>query len=130
MLPPLKDKQWIDTYRCAMHVWPDAPNFKNATLFYWLGFKRIEPVEAHRATYDALLTASILDRLLDERPVGELLRLSTKAVVLKKIGFGKHFGKLWTEAPIDYLQWASNQDFDPDVKFTIKTELARRRSAQ
>jgi exodeoxyribonuclease X len=125
-LPPLKEKRWIDTYRCAMHVWPDAPSFKNAVLFYWRGFKRIEPVEPHRAAYDALLTTHLLIALLAERTVDELLRLSTKAVVLRTVRFGKHSGSLWTEVPIDYLQWASRQDFDPDVKFTVKTEIARR----
>jgi DNA polymerase-3 subunit epsilon len=66
--------------------------------------------------------------LLQERTLDELLRLSTKAVVLKKVGFGKHFGRLWTEVPEDYLGWGARQDFDPDVKFTIKSEIARRRA--
>jgi DNA polymerase-3 subunit epsilon len=65
--------------------------------------------------------------LLAERTVDELLKLSTKAVVLRTVGFGKHFGKLWAETPIDYLEWAQKQDFDADVKFTIKHELARRK---
>jgi len=126
-LPPLQEKRWLDTYRCAMHVWPDAPSFKNAALFYWRGFQRIEPVEAHRAAYDALMTAHVLMALLEEREVDELLELSTKAVVLKKVGFGKHFGQLWTDVPMDYLDWASRQDFDPDVKLTVKSEILRRK---
>ena len=55
-------------------------------------------------------------------------RLSTKAVVLRKVGFGKHFGSLWADVPLDYLEWCARQDFDPDVKFTVKSELARRAS--
>lgn len=126
-LPPLKDKRWVDTYRCALHLWPDAPSFKNAALYYWRGFKRIEPVEAHRASYDALLTAHILREMLAERTVDELLRLSTKAALLRKVKFGKHAGMLWAEVPSDYLSWAARQDFDDaDVKFTVKSEMARR----
>jgi exodeoxyribonuclease X len=75
------------------------------------------------------MTAHILCRLLAERSVDELLKLSTKAVVLKKVGFGKHRGQLWTDVPDSYLTWASGQDFEPDVKFTVKTELARRAAA-
>ena len=128
-LPPLKDKRWIDTYRCALHLWPEAPSFKNASLFYWKGNRRIEPVEAHRAAYDALLTAHLLQAMLAERTVDELLKMSTKAVLLRKVAFGKHAGQLWTEVPGSYLAWASTQDFDPDVKFTVKSEIARRRLA-
>ncbi len=130
-LPPLKEKRWLCTWRCSLHVWPDAPTHSNAGLFYWLGFPRLTSVEHHRALFDATLTAHILRRLLEERSVDELLKLSRKAVVLKKVSFGMHFGKLWTEVPGSYLEWARNiDDFDPDVKFTIKTEIARRAALQ
>ena len=68
-------------------------------------------------------------RLLTERSIEELLKLSKKAVVLKKVGFGKHFGMLWADVPGSYLEWASRQDFDPDIKFTVQHEIARRKSA-
>ena len=76
------------------------------------------------------MTAFILTKLLDERTVEALLKLSTKAVLLKKVSFGKHFGQLWTEVPDSYLDWAVRQDFEPDEKFTIKSEIARRKDAQ
>lgn len=124
-LPMLHDRKWIDTYRCALHIWPDAPNHKNQTLLYWLGID-LPRDGAHRALADATVTAHVLRRMIAERPVDELIRLSTKAVVLKKVGFGKHFGALWVDVPMDYLRWAERQDFEPDVKFTIKSEIARR----
>ncbi len=127
-LPPLKDKRWLCTWRCAMHVWPDAPSFSNGSLFYWLGFRRgANPPAPHSAGFDAWMTAHILCRLLEERSVDDLLKLSRKAVLLKKIHFGMHRGKLWTEIDIGYLKWADGQkDMDPDIKFTVKSELARR----
>jgi exodeoxyribonuclease X len=131
-LPMLKEgRQWIDTYRCALHVWPDAPNHQNWTLFYWRGLRRDGIVNPHSADADVLATADVLCELLKERPVDELLTLSRKAAVLKRVGFGKHFGKLWTAVPIDYLDWAvrEDRDFDADVMFTIKTELRRRADA-
>jgi exodeoxyribonuclease X len=123
----LKEKRWLDTYRCAMHIWPDAPDFKNGTLFYYSGCMKSDVGRSHSALFDAKMTAHVLTKLLAERDVDELCRLSTKAVLLKKVGFGKHFGELWTDVPTSYLHWASGvPDFDPDVKFTVKRELERR----
>jgi exodeoxyribonuclease X len=127
MLPMLHNKRWIDTYRCAMHVWPDAPNFKNATLFYWLKCGRLEKVAHHSAAFDAELTANVLCHLLKERSIDELLVLSEKEVLLRTVGFGMHFGLLWAEVPYSYLEWVMKKDFDSDVKFTVKTEIARRK---
>jgi exodeoxyribonuclease X len=124
-LPMLKDKRWIDTYRCALHIWPDAPSHSNQALRYWLKID-LPRDGAHRALADATVTAHVLVAILRERTVDDLIKLSTKAVVLRKVGFGKHFGSLWTEVPHDYLSWAAKQDFDPDVRFTIKSEIARR----
>lgn len=125
-LPMLKGKRWIDTYRCAMHVWPDAPAFSLQVLRYWLNLA-YPSGPTHRAVDDATIAAMILIRLLDGRSVEDLLRLSTKAVELRKVGFGKYFGWSWYEVPIDYLRWAEFQDFDPDVMFTIKKQLQRRK---
>lgn len=127
-LPMLKEKRWIDTYRCALHVWPDAPRHNNCTLFYWLGCPRPAEVRAHSALFDAHVTAHLLSRLLENLTVDDLLKLSTKLVVLKTCRFGKHSGALWMDVPLDYLQWASRQDFDPDVAFTVKHEIQRRKS--
>jgi exodeoxyribonuclease X len=131
-LPMLADAPWIDTCRCAKHMWPEAPAYGNQVLRYWLRPKLDLRAElgrrtmAHSALFDATVSAHILHRMLQERTTDDLLALSDKPVVLKKVGFGKHFGVLWTEVPMDYLQWATRQDFDQDVAFTIKTEIGNR----
>lgn len=127
-LPMLHDRPWLDTYRCAMHVWPDAPAYGNQVLRYWMKFDLPRDHPTHRALPDAIVTAHLLAHLLRERSVDDLLKLSTKAVLLRKVSFGMHFGKLWAEVPTSYLEWSQKQDFDPDVKFTVKSELAARRS--
>lgn len=101
-----------------------------ATRCYDIGsacrFRAICPV--HRALGDATVTAHLLARLLDDRGLDDLVTLSTKAVMLKTVGFGKHFGQLWTDVPRDYLEWLQRQPLeDPDVRFTVKSELLRRR---
>jgi exodeoxyribonuclease X len=127
---PLLSGEWIDTYRCALHVWPDAPNHKNQTLRYWLRLD-VPRDGAHRADADVVVTAHILQRLMRERSVEELLRLSDEPVRLRKIGFGKFRGVAFEEIPSGYLGWVERTmlveaDCDPDLAFTVKAELARR----
>jgi exodeoxyribonuclease X len=133
-LPMLHDDaRWVDTHRCALHIFPDAPNHKNQTFRYLFKFDVPRDLNVHRALGDATVTAHLFARLLQERPLAELFKLSTKPVILKTLPFGKHRGELWTEVPSDYLDWmirenmdtAEKQD-DPDVRHTLKQERARR----
>jgi exodeoxyribonuclease X len=143
-LPMLNDRQWIDTLRCAQHVWPDAPDFKEQTLRYWLPGIALPGVIAHRALPDATVGAHILVKLLAERTVDELLALTTAPVLLTKVDFSKNYGQLWTEAETGFLCWVLNtaaqnaarrkagEKVDPgrlehpDVIFTVREELRRR----
>jgi exodeoxyribonuclease X len=144
-LPMLNNRQWIDTLRCTQHVWPDAPDFKNQTLRYWLGID-LPRERMHRALEDATVTAHILARLLAERTVDELVELSRAPVLLRKVSFGKYHGQSWSDVPTDYLRWISStvatnealrasglsvgpSRFDDDVIFTVRTELAKRSAA-
>ncbi len=131
MLPPLRDKIWIDTYRCALHIWPDAPDFKNNTLRYYLGIELPRDVPMHRALPDAIVTAHVLIRLLQVRSVDDLHRLSQKSVLLKKMPLGEFRGKPWAEVPTGFLEWMERKgmtEWEPDVRLTLRTELARRRN--
>jgi len=130
-LPMLRDRPWIDTYRCAMHLYPDAPDYKVGTLFYYLGCGRLLSRSPHSAPFDARLAANILARMLDEAPLEELIRLSTKAVKLRTILFGKHANEKWADVPSSYLKWileksAKGDEFEPDVVFTAKKLLQER----
>lgn len=130
-LPMLQEHKWIDTYRAALHVWPDAPGFSNQVLRYWLGIDLPRNMPTHRALPDTIVTAHILVRLLQERSINNLIEISKKAVILKVCKFGnKHRGKLWTEVETDYLRWIVREKVDDrDVLFTAKFELARRSGA-
>jgi exodeoxyribonuclease X len=127
-LPMLHDKAWIDTYRVSLHLWKDAPNFRNMTLRYWLDLD-LPRNGAHRATEDVIVTAHILKRQLEERTIDELIQLSTKRVVLREVDFGKYRGELWAKVPIDYLDWMESVglgEFEPDIAYTVAMELRRR----
>lgn len=117
---------WIDTYRCARHLWPDAPGFSNQVLRYWL---EVEPelptgLYPHRALYDALVTAAILQRMIALRQPEELHAMTSRPVLLRRITFGKYRGQLWSEVPKDYCAWLLRQtDLDEDTVYTARARL-------
>lgn len=147
----IKNARWIDTWRCSLHLWPEAPGHGNQVLRYWLGLDVSDmPAEAggmaHRALYDAWCTAAMLRRMIDHlvqielsnlspvedvvlseahnRAVEHLLKLSSEPVVLRKVRFGKHRDSLWADVPRDYLQWCLRQrDMDADVLHTCRHHL-------
>ncbi|MFZ1346709.1 MAG: exonuclease domain-containing protein, partial [Tabrizicola sp.] len=104
-------RAWIDTYKCALVVWPDAPAHRNQVLRYWLNldhgteFDRVAAMPPHRALPDAYVTAHVLIQLLRAITIDEMLRISAQPALLRRIGFGKHRGMLFSDAPVDYLRW-------------------------
>lgn len=126
---PWQQSRWICTWRCAMHIWPDAPRYSNQVLRYWLGLDVTGmPGDAgatpHRALYDAWVTAAILREMLRERTPEDLLALTTQPVLLRRVRFGKHEGQLWEDVPSGYLRWILGQgDFDADVVHTARHHL-------
>lgn len=121
---------WIDTLRCARHIWPDAPRYSNQVLRYWLGLDVSDmPEEAggivHRALYDTWATAKLLIRMLETHAPEELIGLSGAPVLLQgAMRFGKHRGTTWeTVARTDrgYLRWiVDKSDMDEDTKHTAR----------
>ena len=118
---------FIDTYRCARHMWPDAPKHTNQTLRYWLNaeppVRLLDRLMPHRALYDAACTAAILIRMLVEKSPADLLRLSTTPLLLEKVNFGKHKDEPWAKVPVSYLDWmARASDMytkDKDIRYTV-----------
>lgn len=122
-------RPWICTWRCALHLWPEAPAHSNQVLRYWLGLELDLPegLYPHRALYDTLTTAEILKVMLATGVgVEELLRLSSAPVMLKTVRFGKHRGEPWGEVPSPYLRWCLNNLTDIDAIYTAQQTLANR----
>lgn len=63
--PPVS-QQWIDTYKVARVLWPDAPGHSNQCLRYWRGLiVGLSPTDMpHRALPDAIVTAILLVDML------------------------------------------------------------------
>ena len=121
---------WLDTWRLAMHIYPDAPSFGNQTLRYHLGLQvdaardtNGDAYPPHRALYDATVTAYILQRMLETHTVAELLELQDRPALQRICRFGKHRGTAWSDVPRDYLKWVVTQDnppFEGDVLHTCR----------
>lgn len=120
--------QWIDTYKCALRLWPDAPRHTNQVLRYFI--EGCDPGKAgmppHRALPDCHVTARILIKCLGLAELEQLVTWSAEPPLLPRVPMGKHYGKPWSEVPTDYLEWATRQDFDAGVAHTVRVELKRR----
>lgn len=127
--PP--DAKWIDTYRCALRMWPAAPSHGLQVLRYYLGLNCDRQLASppHRAGPDAYVCAVLLERMLLKATVETLIEWTEQPVLLSFIKFGKHKGAKFSELPLDYLQWMQRSDLmkDEDIAFTVAAELKRRK---
>jgi len=123
--------RWLDTYRIAAHLYPDAPGYGNQKLRYYLGIGRnfyvppdlpAEAVAPHRALFDVIITTEILLKMLELKPIEELARLSDPNLpVLQRICRLKKYRDMeWRVVPKDYLEWVvKNPDkVDVDARHT------------
>lgn len=121
--------EWIDTYKVARVVWPDAPTHSNQGLRYWLDLQ-LDAGQAsppHRALPDAYVTAHLFVRLLAEKSVDEMIHISKYPALLKVMNFGKHRGTTFEAAPLDYLEWIRDKsEMDEDTKFSAKYWITKR----
>ena len=130
--------KWICTRKCAVSLWPEAPNYKNQTLRYYLGLKLSDPESAipHRAAGDVYVTAALLRRMLAVRLTDGthvdpdlLMQISAAPVLLPRLAFGKHAMKPCKDIPVDYWEWAlKNITEDEDVQFTARSYIADHRT--
>jgi len=131
VVPPIDE--WICTVRCARHLYPDAPSHGNQVLRYWLNLqippKMLGNLPPHRALPDAVVTAHLLARMLEEFPslgLNGLLTKSRERPVLKTCYLGKYKGRPWSEVDSGMLRWVLGRDFNEDIKHTARHWLAQR----
>lgn len=129
---PVIGAEWIDTYKVARLVWPDAPSHSNQALRYWLNLDvdREKAWPPHRALPDAYVTANLLVRLLAEKTPEEMLHISKYPALIKVMNFGKHKGTTFEDAPLDYLEWIRDKsEMDEDTKFSAGYWIKKRRAS-
>jgi exodeoxyribonuclease X len=123
---------WICTVQSAKAVWPHAPGHSNQVLRYWRRLD-LDPAlanPAHRAGPDAWVTAHLLIDLLKEATVEQMIDWTREPRRLERMPFGKHRGRPWSEAPLDYLQWmVGRPGMEADVVAAARQEIERRTAA-
>lgn len=117
---------WICTLQAARKAWPRLPDHKNETIREHLGI--IVGGDAHRAGYDAAVTARILIELLEIMSVEEMVEMSKPEYVPLRMPFGKKYkGCKFAEIDNGYLDWiVRTPDIQEGIKTAARRELERR----
>jgi exodeoxyribonuclease X len=126
--------------RLAMRVLPDAPNYKNQVLRYYLGLDDgvLGGSLPHRALGDAQVTSRILAICLDRYraqggadDIDQLVREIGAPRRLVALPFGRHRGIEIASVPTDYLRWLYRESHSAsvDARYTAQCELQRRAPA-
>lgn len=119
---------WVCTWKVSLRAWPELVSHGNQALRYELGIDEdadFDPATAfppHRSLPDAFVTAHILRKQLQLRPLDRLIQISAEPGFLYWCPGQKHKGKTFKEvAQVDpsYLDWIVNKsDMGEDEKFT------------
>jgi exodeoxyribonuclease X len=139
------EQPWLCTKRLAQQLWPEAPSSSNQALRYWRNLKvDTYGVLPHRALADCLVTAALLRDELERMIAGkgtpiehyamtveELIAFAASPIRLLKWPKGKFYQQPIEAADTSYIEWAIGPrgmtDMDRDLKYTLETELAKRR---
>jgi len=120
----LHECKFIDTLRLA-RLYGESPTNSLESLRKHFN---IQAEGAHRAMNDVVVNIEVFKHLSQSFSTTEsLLSRLKKPILLKNMPLGKHKGRKFTEIPIEYLSWASYQNFDQDLLFSIRTEINRRK---
>lgn len=124
------DVRWVDTYKAALRLWPEAPSHSNQALRYWKrpqGWNDLQAMPAHSAAPDAYITACLLREMLKSASLDDLVEWSKVPALLPRCTIGDWRGKPWPEVDIGFLRWVMNKRRDDeDLIFSVQAELDRR----
>lgn len=120
----------ICTLALARRVWPDAEAHNISALIYMISkgsAKAREMIKkAHRADMDIILTANILNQIVQHLNINsleELYAASEDARIPRTLNFGKHKGSGLRDLPADYIQWLLRQtDLDPYLRKALEQQ--------
>lgn len=123
---------WICTWKCAMKAVPDLESHSNQALRYTFRLPLwdhpcMDP--PHRALPDVNVTLLFLRWLMGTYTPEELIAATNAPVLLKKVSFGQHYGKLWGDMDAGFYQWVLKNDFDADTHHTARHWLEERRKS-
>lgn len=83
---------------------------------------------AHRAMSDVIVNAEVFRHLSRNfKSLHEIYQILEKPILMKVMPLGKYKGRPIKELPLEFLRWASHQNYDQDLLFSIRSELKRRK---
>ncbi len=120
---PIKMENSIDTVRMG-RLYAESPSNKLEDLRKHFN---IPEEGAHRAMNDVIVNIKVFKYLAKEfKSKDDIMKRLREPILLKTMPLGKHKGKPFKELPIDYIHWASHQDFDKDLLFSLQDEKRKR----
>ena len=135
---PVGEVPYLCAKRLAQHL-IEAPAHSNQVLRYWFGGIDLDlrGKPPHRAIADVIVTGFNLQHIFDAYyaaghpdDLDAMVAFAESPIAFPSLPFGKHRGKPIARVPESYLRWMLGQgDMDPDIAFTAKAELKRRRRA-
>ena len=107
----------ICTLALARDLWPHLDSHSLSTLSYFISedyaATREQLRNAHNAKTDILLTARLLQKIIEHYQIHDIEQLyqqSQRARRPRFMPFGKYRGTALTELPLDYAQWLLRQN--------------------
>ena len=83
---------------------------------------------AHRAMSDAIVNAEVFRHLSSKfKSLHDIFLALDKPIQMRIMPLGKYKGRPIKELPLDYLRWSAQKDFDEDLLFSLRSEIARRK---
>lgn len=115
---------FIDTLRLARLYGDSQANSLESLRQHF----NIAPHGAHRAMNDVIVNIEVFKFLSEKfKKTEEIFKRLQKPILLKTMPLGKHKGRKFNEIPLEYLKWASHQNFDQDLLYSIRTQINQRK---
>ena len=122
----IKKTPFFDTLRLA-RLYGQSPSNSLEVLRRHFN---IEEEGAHRAMSDVIVNIQVFKHLVSQfKTYEELVKALSKPIKMKHMPLGKHKGRALKEIPLQYLRWASHQDFDQDLLYSLRSEINRRKKS-
>lgn len=120
----LQDTRLIDTLRLA-RLYGDSPNNSLGRLAIHFN---VPADGAHRALNDVNTNIDVFKHLIHKfKTLEQIEEVLSHPIKMKYMPLGKHKGRLFSEIPLQYLQWAASMDFDQDLLYSLRSELKKRK---
>ncbi|MFZ4772373.1 MAG: putative quorum-sensing-regulated virulence factor [Chlamydiia bacterium] len=112
----------IDTLRLA-RLYGEAPSNSLEVLRRHFN---VDEEGAHRAMNDVRVNIQVFKKLIRKfRSTKEIIDRLKAPILLKNMPLGKYKGRSFNEIPMNYLIWASKQNYDQDLTHSIKEAIKK-----